>query len=95
MTQIFLFWDLLNDTPEILGEDGEFYSYGEDSVAIDQGNGGRYWMKLCKISNVHPLNSSDRFEIFDPRLDCWTDLSSTDIETYREVFKLAGAQCLE
>lgn len=93
---IFCFWDNLKDTPELLGEDGEFYSYGEDSVAIEQGaERGRYWLKVCKISNVHPLNDSERFDVFDPRLMQWVKIHATDIKTYREIFKLAGAECLE
>lgn len=30
---IFLFWDLMNDELELMGEDGEFYLYGQDDVA--------------------------------------------------------------
>lgn len=94
---MILFWDTLNDNPEILGDDGQLWYYGEDQVAINQGSeGGRYWVKLCKVSNSHAFNDSKgRYQIYDPRLNAWVNLQSTHIETYREVYNLMGAECLE
>lgn len=91
---MFLFWDTEYDRPEILGDDGNFWSYSEDHVAIAQNapeKQCRYWIKMCKVSNVHPLNTSGRFEVYDPRLGTWGDLSCTHIKTYREIHELAGA----
>lgn len=93
MSEIFLFWDLQEDTLEILGEDGEFYAYGEDSVAIDQGAAERlcrYWIKMDKIRDVHPLNTSERYEIFDPRKMDWVKFMGCDFKTFTEVCLQAG-----
>ena len=90
---IWLFWDKLNDEFEFLGDDGNFYGYGEDTVAIDQGapeEQCRYWMKMCKIREVHPLNESKRYDIFDPRKDDWIQFDNCDEETFREVCLQAG-----
>lgn len=95
---MFLFWDLKNNSSELLGDDGEFWSYSEDHVVIDQGGPDEEaytWYKLCKVSNVHPINEPSRFEVYDPRLNEWVNLQSTNLKTYREIYKLAGAECYD
>lgn len=90
---IFLFWDLLNDELELLGEDGNFYAYGEDSVAIARGSeSGRYWLTLEKLTDVTPLNNPERFEIYDEREGGWVKCLSSSDETWQQVQKLAGVK---
>ncbi len=89
--EIFLLWDKLNDSPEILGEDGEFYFYSEDNVVIARGGeGGRFWTKLNKFTDVTPLNNCDRFDIFDPLENDWVPLISARDELVSEMHKYAG-----
>ncbi len=91
MSEIYLFWDKENDTPEILGEDGEFYSYGEDNVAIERNeSGGRYWVKMNKFTDVTPLNNWVRYEVFDPLLDYWVSWDHAREDFVNEVHRHAG-----
>lgn len=82
---LFLFWDKMNDCPEILGEDGDFHSYGEDNV-----DGSRYWYKLNKFTDVTPLNDWERFDIFDPILGDWVPWASANDDLQMAAHKHAG-----
>lgn len=89
----FIFWDKETDEPEILGEDGEFYFYGEDAVAINQGNeSGRFWCRLDKLVDVTPLNARERFDILNPETGEWVSFSDVCIELIQQVQRLAGAR---
>lgn len=92
---MFIFWDLYLDEPKFLTDEGEFISFGQDEIEIKRNgfDSGTYWMTTCKVSEVHPLNTPDRYVIFCPRDDLWTSLHACHIKTYKEVMKLAGAIC--
>ena len=95
MSEIYLFWDKLNNTPEILGDDGEFYGYNEDVVAIDQGapdDECRNWYHLEKRLDVTPLNTWQRFEVFDPELERWVPFDSARKELVQEIYKHSGVK---
>ena len=92
---MFLFWDKRNDTPEILGDDGLFYSYGEDEVAIEQGcpdSQCRYWIELESRTDITPLNNYHRYDIFDPQLNEWVQCECSRKELWQEVQRLAGVK---
>lgn len=90
---IFLFWDTLNDSPEILAEDGEFWSYSEDSVAIKQGlKSGRSWYQLEKLLDVTPLNEPNRFDVYDELLGDWVSCQNSHEKTWAKIQKLAGVK---
>lgn len=90
---IFLFWDKMNDTPEILAEDGSFYSYGEDSVAIKRNEkGGRFWIELESRQDITPLNYWYRYDIFDTKHNCWIPWQDCRHELVRKVRKQAGVK---
>jgi hypothetical protein len=75
---VILFWDVKNDAPVILGDNGEFYFYGEDNVAIEQGlESGRYWCKLKKMQDITPLNDLERHEVMCPSTGQWIPLAQT------------------
>ena len=91
MSEIYLFWDLEQNELEILGEDGEFYFYHEDNVAINQGDeSGRSWTKLNKFRDVTPLNDMDRFLVFYPEINDWVDFPSCPPHFVYEILKHAG-----
>lgn len=76
---IYYFWDKMNDELEILGEDGQFYLYGQDTVARDQGDPDekwQYWLHIHPMQNVSPLNEWDRYELMDPESGEWIPWSS-------------------
>lgn len=88
---MILFWDLRNESPEIMDEDGIMWSYGEDSVAVEHDpNTGRYWMKICKTCDITPFNTPDRFEVFDEIQMIWCELSETDFEFYKKIKRMSG-----
>ncbi len=87
---IFLFWDVTNDTPEILGEDGEFYFYSEDSVAIEQDpETGRMWTKSNKMQDITPLNNYDKFEFWSELANDWIPWGSATMAEVKLVHKCA------
>lgn len=96
MSDLFLFWDKRNDTPELLGEDGEFYSYGEDSIAIARNEeGGYYWTQLEKLKDVTPLNTPERFEVFNPESNLWESILSADEDLIKKIQKHVGVKYWE
>jgi hypothetical protein len=88
----FLFWDKCRDELEILCEDGEFYFYSEDSVAIDQGlASGRKWTRLEKLRDITPLNSDwAAFQILDWGSGEWVDFGDARLELIQAAQKQAG-----
>lgn len=90
---IFLFWDKVNDELELLGEDGEFSFYSEDSVAIRQGDeSGRYWCELEKLQDLTPLRDWKRFEIMDPETGEWVEWEEAPTSLIQQVQKHAGVK---
>ncbi len=89
---IFLFWDKLNDEPEILGEDGEFYFYNQDEVLIQRGDwdGAQHWVKLNKMQDTTPLNDFERFDFFSEEDDAWISYDSATREQVQAVHRAAG-----
>lgn len=69
--EIYFFWDDFTGDLEILGEDGFFYQYGEDTVAKDQGKEWQYWCKIYPVHEVCPLNDWDRYEFMHPVTGEW------------------------
>lgn len=63
---IYLFWDMDNDEFCFFDEDGEFWIYGEDSVAKEQDpeNYEGYWMRCHKMQELSPLNEWRKYEIY-------------------------------
>ncbi len=87
---MILFWDLANDTPEILDENGDFHSYYEDIVAIRQNlASGRGWFKLDKLQDVTAINTPDRFEIYDELIGDWIKCTNCSEITWKKVMRLA------
>lgn len=87
----YVFWDKRNDEIELLCEDGQFYFYSEDSVAISRDHDqGRSWTRLEKLTDVTPLNEWDRFEIMDPANGEWVSYGEARVELIQAVQKHAG-----
>lgn len=88
---IFIFWDKLNDEPEILGEDGEFYFYNEDQVAIRQNpDSGRNWVKINKMQDVSPLNDFDRFDFFSESTGDWIEWARATKDEIQMIHRAAN-----
>lgn len=84
------FWHNENDHPIILGDDGEFYFYGEDSVSIERGSDdGWYWCKLNKMQDVTPLNDWSGHEIMDPDTGYWIPWDQAPKELVERVHRQA------
>ena len=93
MGDVYLFWDKLNDSPNILGEDGELYFYSEDSVAINQGAPDeecRHWVHTCKLGDNQPFNNPDRYLWCHPKTGEWIECDNMTPSDFREVYEAAG-----
>ena len=91
MREPILFWDTEMDHPIILDESGEFYFYGEDSVAIRLGaEGGQYWTKLNKMQDRTPLNGWEKYEILNPETGEWEPWDGCDDRLIEKVHKQAN-----
>lgn len=88
---IFLFWDKVNEEFCFFGEDGEFYLYGEDSVAKEQDpkNYEGYWMRSHKMQEITPLNEWYRHDFYCEKTGDWIEWICVDKETLKAVHKHA------
>lgn len=86
---MYLFWDKLNDEFNFLGDDGEFWFYGEDSVAKEQDpNYEGYWMRSHKMQELSPLNEWERYDFYC-KTNGWISWGDVDKETLKAVHKHA------
>lgn len=87
----YIFWHTGNNEPTILCEDGSFYFYNEDSVAIERNEGGRNWTRLESIRDFTPINNWDNFEFMHPETGEWISFGACPIPIVQKIWKLAGA----
>lgn len=87
---IYLFWDKLMDEFCFFDEDGEFWMYGEDSVAKERDpNYEGYWMRSHKMQEWSPLNEWHRYDFFDETIGDWIEWQSVSREDLAAVHKHA------
>lgn len=86
--KLYLFWDRMNNIPEILDEDGIFYFFNTDDVAIQQNapeHQCRNWVSICPMRDITPINKPDRFDIFDEKFNHWVSFDCADESLIRKV----------